>query len=549
MGLFVRSPAAPEPVTASAEKPNTWKRAKPAAYGAHRALTASAQQISTTNIPANRPYAAWQAEAWTGYEKVGEIHYGLNLVASIMSRIRLYAAAIIDADQAPMIANDAAEKDEINSKLAQAATSAMDALTVDDLSGMLRAFSLNISVPGECYLINLPEEQNSDPSKRVPDEELKTTWTIRSTDEVRVTTGGTELVPMRGATGDQRILPKDTFIARMWRPSGRYSMEPDSSMLAIADPIEELLILQRLVRSATRSRLNAGMLFMPDGITVADPTITKDEDGEPAVMDPGGDFLAQLMDAMVTPVSDEGAASAVVPMVVTGPGDLGQQIVHKTFERSSDEWLVNRSERALERILQGLDIPKEVVTGLANVKYANAIVIDENLYRANIEPLCLMLADSLTAAYLRPVLRAEGFDEADLNRVTVWYDPSEIVTRPNASEEATQGYDRFLLSPGTWRREHGFSDSDAPSESELAFMLLTAKGSLPDDVTANLLQVALPEVLGQKREENLDNSVVPFPQRARELLQGGKPAGAPAAAPEPTTPTSPAPTPAEAVAQ
>lgn len=518
MGLFLRKPpeaSTPTTVTA-AVLPAGWRRAQTAKFSAARGMTASAQKIDIGNIPPNRPYAAWQGEAWNGYEKVGEIHYGFTLVSNILSRVRLYAGAIIDADQAPMIAKDAAEKDLVSSELAQAATAAMDEFTAHDLPGNLRSFALNVSVPGECYLINLPDKDD-------PKDEAKKSWAIRSTDEVRVTTGGVELVPMRGATADQRVLPKDTYIARIWRPSGRFSMEPDSSMVGIADPIEELLILQRLVRSASRTRLNAGLLFMPDGIVVAGATASEpDEDGD-QVLDPGGEFVAELMDAMITPVSDEGAANAVVPLVVTGPGDLGAQIKHQTFERSSDSWLVDRQERALERILQGLDVPKEVVTGLANVKFANAIVIDENLYRANIEPLCLMLVDALAQAYLRPTLRARGFDEADLDRITVWYDPSEIVTRPSKDQDATAGYDRYLLSPGAWRREHGFADTDAPSEAELAFMLLTQKGTLPEDTTAALLQIALPEVLGAKREENLNNSVVPFPQRARDLL---KPKGA-----------------------
>ena len=494
-----------------------WRRAQSARYGAARSMVGSAQQIDIGSIPPNRPYSAWQAEAWNGYEKVGEIHFGLGLVANIMSRVRLFAAAVIDSDQAPMIANDASEKNLINSELALAAQKAMDDFVANELPNNLRAFSLNVSVPGECYLIHLPDREHPE----------NKSWVIRSTDEIRVTTGGVELVPMRGAMQDQRILPKDTFIARLWRPSGRYSQEPDSSMVGIADPIEELLILQRLVRSATRTRLNAGLLFVPDGITAVSATVAEpDPDtGMAAVADPGGEFLAELMDAMITPVSDEGAVNAVVPMVVTGPSELGDKISHKTFERSSDDWLVNRAERALERILQGLDIPKEVVTGLANVKYANAIVIDENLYRANIEPLCLMLADSLTQAYLKPVLRAMNqFDEADLDRITVWYDPSEIVTRPSKDQDATEGFDRYLLSPGAWRREHGFADTDAPSEAELAFMLLTSKGVLPEDVTASLLNVVLPTVLGGVREQAMDNSVVPFPQKARDLLavQGQK---------------------------
>jgi hypothetical protein len=189
-----------------------------------------------------------------------------------------------------------------------------------------------------------------------------------------------------------------------------------------------------------------------------------------------------------------------------------------TFERSSDEWLVNRSERALERILQGIDVPKEIVTGLAQVKYSNAIQITDDLYKANIEPLALVLADSLTAVYLRPVLLARGFDEADVDRVTIWYDPSEIVTRPNAAEDATQGFDRYLLSPSAWRRENGFGENDAPTEADLALMLLFSKGQLPEDVTASLLTLALPKVLGEEREKAVDNSVVPFPKSARDLL-------------------------------
>ena len=140
MGLFRRSvPEPTKPLTAAGEvMPDGWHRARSAPYGHHRALTASAQQIDVSNVPPNRPYAAWQQEAWTGYEKVGEVHYGLNLVANIMSRVRLYGAAIIDSDQAPMISTDAAEKGLVKSELAQDATDAMADLTQDDLSGMLQ---------------------------------------------------------------------------------------------------------------------------------------------------------------------------------------------------------------------------------------------------------------------------------------------------------------------------------------------------------------------------------------------------------------------------
>lgn len=266
-------------------------------------------------------------------------------------------------------------------------------------------------------------------------------------------------------------------------------------------------MLQRLVRSATRSRLNAGMLFVPDGISgglsasTEEPPIEEPTDplaalANASTVDPAGPFLSKLMESMVTPISNEGSASAVVPMVVTGPADLGAAIRHVTFERQSDQWLVDRTENIMNRILQGIDMPKEIVTGLQHVRYSNAVVIDEGMYKANLEPLALVFVDALTDVYLRPSLQAKGFAVEELGNIVVWYDPSEIVTRPNKEDEATQGTDRFLLSPAAWRREHGYAESDAPSEDDLAAMLLNKVSALPPDALTKLLQAALPKVLG-----------------------------------------------------
>jgi hypothetical protein len=129
------------------------------------------------------------------------------------------------------------------------------------------------------------------------------------------------------------------------------------------------------------------------------------------------------------------------------------------------------------------------------VRYSNAVVIDEGLYKANIEPLALVYVDALTQVYLRPVLLGQGFTEAELDNIVVWYDPSEIVTRPNKEDEATQGTDRLLLSPAAWRREHGYPESDAPDEEDLALMLLNKMTALPPEVITKLLQQSMPTIL------------------------------------------------------
>jgi hypothetical protein len=521
-----RREASPEALTASAEVVSLpERRATAARYTQPRSIVASAERVDLDTAwqdRANASYKAKQDEAWIGYDRVGEIHYGFNLVANILSRLRVFPATIPESDESPQGALDASKKGDISSDLARDSEEIMREISGPAFSGLVRSFSLNLNVPGECYLIRLKDQ----------DKEGNTTvqWKIVSTDEIDVTgVNGAVLRPIRGDSKKEKQLPKGTYVGRIWRSHPRYSGEPDSSVMSIADSIEELLILQRLVRSATRSRLNNGVLFLPDGLLTSRMAMAiqgLDESGNPLTEeqlsamanDPGNQLVADLMQAIVTAVSDEGDASAVAPMMVTGEGGLGDQIKHITFERGSDSWLVERTERALERILQGIDVPKEVVTGLANVKYSNALVIDENLYKANIEPLALVLVDALTEVFLRPMLRARGYSESDINRIIVWYDPSEIVTRPNQAEDSSDGFDRFVLGPHAWRREHGFGDDDAPTEAELAFMLVTSGSALPPEVQMALLQGIFPKILGEQRQQNIASQPVPQPTSASQIL-------------------------------
>lgn len=474
MGLFLRDDVAPT------------RRARPVGYGTHRTIVASAEKINLKNPQAaqiNKTFSEWQTAAWVGYKRVGEVHYGFGLLGSLLSRVRLYPAIVNDANEAPTDLASLEDQSRITEALKADAIEAMNDLTGKDFPSFVRKFSLNLSVPGECYLVHMPDvDDDGRPVKK---------WMICSISEIIVTGSGATYTPRRG--GPKRQLPNDTFIARMWRQDPEYSQDADSSMVGVADSVEELLLCQRLTRGAARSRMNAGVLFVPDGITTARTSST----GEPvleepgddisglaamAQQDPGNDMVSQLMDAMVTPIGDEASAGGVVPMILVGPSDQGQAIRHVTFERATDEWLVRRAEVALDRILQGIDVPKEIVKGMAAVKYSNAVVIDENLYKANIEPLALVLADSLTSVYLWPVLKAKGYTENQLRELVIWYDPSEIVTRPNSEESANQGVDRGILSPTAWRREHGYAESDAPSEEDLMWTLFAQSTSLPDNI-------------------------------------------------------------------
>jgi len=231
---------------------------------------------------------------------------------------------------------------------------------------------------------------------------------------------------------------------------------------------------------------------------------------------------------MTTPIKDEDSASAVVPLIIRGPAELGDKIKQFKFERSFDPALAQRADRVLERIMQGLDVPKDIVTGLANVKYSNALQIDESLYKAHIEPLMLLIVDALTVMYLRPYLVANGYSEQEVKNVCIWYDPSLVATRNDRAADADMGFDKMAVSYDAWRRAHGFSETDAPDPTEYALRLIMSKGMVSPELTESMLGAVAPELMGKIRAQNMQQSGAEIPPDIDQLLQGGSPEAAPA---------------------
>jgi hypothetical protein len=537
--------------------------AQAVAYNAPRALTAAAVQIKLSDRDEallfkerrSSSSSMWQAEAWEYYDAIGEVKYAFNLVASVVSRIKLYPAVVSNPAEAPTaIKNVDNEEDVRLLKAAERALARLDS-AYGGQTGLLRDAALNLQVTGECYLAQTP----SRPGHGTPE-----SWDIRSVDEIQTDGKGNYfIIPRRelksttsGGTAKKGaiLLPKNAFVGRIWKSHPRFTDEADSSMRGILDLCAELLLLNRTFRATARSRLNAGALYLPDGLSVAatpDPDYPYDDaDGlynEPTPEELEDEFEDQLIDAMTTPIKDEDSASAVVPLIIRGPAELGDAIKQFKFERSFDPALAERSDRVLERIMQGLDVPKDIVTGLANVKYSNALQIDESLYKAHIEPLMLIIADSLTVVYLRPYLLANGFTEAEIERVVVWYDPSQVATRNDRAADADSGFDKMAVSFESWRKAHGFSETDAPSPNEVALRLLIQRGAITPELTEGMLKSVAPEVFAKIQEINQQTSPAPMGQDIMQAVQGvPAPDVAPAELAEPVTSPTETPTEAEA---
>lgn len=474
----------------------------------------------------------WQRRAWQAYEDIGEVHFAYNLIGNLMSRMRIYVGGCVCHE-------DIENMKDLTPGIKGAAKAALRNLHAHEggLGAALRTMAINLSITGECYLVQIPARSVATPngSRIVPER-----WEIRSIDEVIVPKPGSREPIRITSTGnvsnsrnpnDLIDLPPNAFVARMWRRSPRYSGRADSSMRAVLDQCDELRLINQTFKATARSRLNSGLLFVPDTLAASTPGLLPGATGEDASSADLDDFEESLVEGMMTPIEDPSSASAVVPILVRGPAEAGEKIKLINFERTFDPSLVQRADRVLERILQGLDLPKDMISGLANVRYSNAVTIEDTLFKAHIEPLALLICDLLTAVYLRPALEARGYTEQQAHRLNLWYDPSVVVMRPNRNNDAVALYDRYALSASALREANGFTEGEGPKPAEIMLRMLIQKGPLGPELSEALMRYVAPLVMQAATEATLNtDEETGLPPEVQQLLDAS--AKAPAVAGE-----------------
>lgn len=475
-----------------------WSRSVTAEPTRHRAVVGSARRINLgrrNEVEKLRLRHSLPAQtlAWKHYDAIGEVKYAFNYVANILSRIRLYAAYVPDDRDGPPVPIGS-----IGSLDRDLVTSARYEVAKLDTAhggqpGLIRNFALNYQVAGECFLIEVDDRLGIYSS-----EELHVEGTPAKAGQER-RSSGIYLQPRRDMQTQERIpLSEDTFMARIWRQHPAYSDEPDSSLFGVAESAEELLMLGRSIRASAMSQINAGILYVAEELSFqratdveangdqggADPETEEDADSDA--------FEEEFSLHMTEPTDDESSGSTVLPLLVRGPADMSESAIRKIdLARSFDEKAIELRENALSRVLNGIDIPKDLVTGLSQVRYSNAQQIDENLYKAHVEPAAVTLCEAVTVTRLRPALVARGFPLDKVARVVCWYDASEVVTNANRSQDADAGHDRLLISDAAWRRDHGYAEADAPDDEELT-RRLAQKNPLAPETSIQMLAALMP---------------------------------------------------------
>lgn len=250
---------------------------------------------------------------------------------------------------------------------------------------------------------------------------------------------------------DQKtIFAKAKHVVRGLWPSPVDPTQPDAPLFGVLAILDDMDWLSRLSRSQSANRVGMrGILGSADGLNFAG----------------GGDFWeewdkslrAKMADPTdVGPVHLRGAKELVEPMA-SGRGMGGLSWVVPDFPY--DARIEGRMEALIHRLSYGLPIPPEILLGLQAQSRATAFQVEENSYRAHIEPPAQIVAKVATDVL------STLFEDLEIEVVP---DPSLLLAKRHTTQDVKDAHDRGAVSDAYLREVLGIPEWAKPSDEEKA---------------------------------------------------------------------------------
>lgn len=413
-------------------------------------VTASAAVIPPRRMH-DPEYTSEQDQLWDYYQRLEEFSAAVNWKANAISRVRLIAAEFTPGGDEPIPITEGPIADAV----------AQFAGGIGGQSQILGETAIHLNVPGEGWLCGVEDDFGD------------VTWKVYSADELRVRRieGNIERYQVR--TGESvrawATLPDDTLVVRFWRPHPRWGWKATSRAAYALSAMKELDLINRRIIAETISRMAANGVILYDRGKLSFPDLPTPVNAES--VDP---FAQILVDVGSKGIADPTSAQAAIKIPIGA--DLGDSDIRVSdlievidFSNPFSERMLDQRAAAVTRLATALDIPAEQLTGLGNMNHWGAAQIEESGIKVHITPDMEMICHAFTEGYLYPTLEAEGraIVGPQGGRPVIWYDPSEIVMRPDRSNEALEAYDRGELTGAALLRELGFAAADQPDEDEL----------------------------------------------------------------------------------
>jgi hypothetical protein len=409
-------------------------------------LIASASVLSPARAY-NPQYTSVQDQLWDYYYRLEEFSAAVNWKGNALSRVRLLAAEYIPGGDEPLPIAEGPAADAV-ARLAGG---------IGGQSQLMKLMGIHYNVPGEGWLVGHEDEDG---------EEI---WAVYSADELRVREGVYQL-----RVGESQraweALGSDTMVVRFWRPDERYSYRATSVAAHALGSMSELDLINKRIVAETVSRLASNGILLYDRGKLSFP-----QTANPSGVEGQDPFAQVLVEVASRGIKDAMSAEAALKLPVgVDLGDntetkLADVMMALDLSNPIDDKLIPQRESAIRRLATALDLPSDLLLGVSGMNHWGAAQVEESGIKLHIAPDAEMICHALTKGYLTPVLRAGGHDLIGPNggRIVMWYDPSEIVQRPDKSDDAILAYDRLEISGRALRREIGMSESDKPSSADL----------------------------------------------------------------------------------
>lgn len=376
-------------------------------YGAYGVNQAAAAQPKTSIYGAIR-----------STEAVGEVRYIVGWAADQMSRMQwdVFVDGSTDweleLDDGTTVVSNGKNGDHPHDK-----ASAQVLRSIGWTTGMVRLVTTNLYVAGELFYVYMDKK-----------------WHVVSV-----------IHP------DQKsIFHRAEHVLRGLWPSPIDPIQPDAPLFGVLSILSDMDWLGRLSRAQSANRVGMrGILGSADGLNFAG----------------GGDFWtewdaslrAKMQDPTdVGPVHLRGAKELVEPMA-SGRGMGGLSWVVPDFPY--DARIEGRMEAMIHRLSYGLPIPPEILLGLSAQSRATAFQVEENSYRAHIEPPAHIVAQVATDVL------STLFPDNDIQVVP---DPTLLLAKRSTVQDVKDAYDRGEVSGKYFREVLGIPETAAPDEEERA---------------------------------------------------------------------------------
>lgn len=465
-----------------------------------RGLIAAARPMPTVGKASGMPATAvpprqeWQADAWAYFDAIPEVKHGIRFVGNAMAKLRLYPAVQNPDDPSgpPIPVTDAASG--VPTNVAAVAVAELGRLrsTRGGQSEILRVLAMNLEVAGEAWIVGfapqtIPGATPSDLPTEVPER-----WEVHSVSEVEPAGKNRKAAKVKSAPSDSKAVElgeADTLI-RIWQRHPQWAELPDCALAGLLIDCEALHTLSLLGIGDANSKRNNGFLLVPNEITFGSDS---SEDGDEE-QDPDEDpVFTALAETVQGPIADPASPSSAQPTLVRGPAEALREFRHVLATRPAGDSIEARMEARVRRIARGMDLPVEVTEGHMNTTFANAAQVDQDTFDDYLQPRAEMMVEGLSYGFLGPNLAENRAAAEWADRIFVWYDAADLVTKPRPADTADGAHDRLTISDEAYRRAKGYTEDDAPDEEEVARRIPRAASGV--DRVAQLLRGDLPRTI------------------------------------------------------